>query len=528
MQANLVQFLTGATPAGAAGNGAESKGSSDLFSQMLGDAAMQGGKQQGQSLLKPDMIASALLAQEMDPQKAVALGASTEQLSNLLSQKIGPEEARALLEDMAAMGEQGFGQEPAFDQLQQALEQVEANGDVVEVAELLEQLPAAEEAATPAERAPLMQRMLNWMHGALERTKEGVPQLVQPGQDGTALSLQATLFPAGHDAAEIPQEAVAAAAPKPAQESAEIEIEAAAWEEAAPAIDPVKTTVQAAPVVAVVAPPPLEHVPAWVRKLGQEPGTDTALDDAIAPLSQALGDAPEADEGLPELNLPGSTTAKPVADAAARPATPAFAEQLKPLTAALADVDAVSAPVVDAVGTSPAIAAPASTGHSAAPLHTPAPHAAALPTPHYVNHAPVTEQVHVAVTQATRDGIDHITLQLEPADLGRVEVKMDIALDGKAQLSFVVDKSETLDALSRDARGLERALQEAGVKADAGSMQFNLRQQPQSQFGEAGGEGDGQQAANDNQPGEAAVVAAADGITTHYTINVRDGVDIRA
>jgi flagellar hook-length control protein FliK len=137
----------------------------------------------------------------------------------------------------------------------------------------------------------------------------------------------------------------------------------------------------------------------------------------------------------------------------------------------------------------------------------------------------------MALTTATRDGIDRITLQLEPADLGRVEIKMDIAADGRTQLSFVVDKAETLDALSRDARSLERSLQESGIKADAGSMQFNLRQQPQPQFSDMGGDasdnGPGQQAANDNSA-VAPVASTSDGITKHYTINVRDGVDIHA
>lgn len=46
-----------------------------------------------------------------------------------------------------------------------------------------------------------------------------------------------------------------------------------------------------------------------------------------------------------------------------------------------------------------------------------------------------------------------------------------------------VERPETLELLQRDARGLERALQDAGLRTDSGSLNFNLR-------------GDGQQSAN--------------------------------
>lgn len=95
----------------------------------------------------------------------------------------------------------------------------------------------------------------------------------------------------------------------------------------------------------------------------------------------------------------------------------------------------------------------------------------------YQHRAEVVEQVHVAITRASKAEIDRITIQLDPADLGRVDVMMDVRRDGTTHLIVAADRRETLDMLQRDARGLERALQEAGVKADAGSMEFNMRQQ---------------------------------------------------
>lgn len=152
---------------------------------------------------------------------------------------------------------------------------------------------------------------------------------------------------------------------------------------------------------------------------------------------------------------------------------------------------------------------------------------------------PVTEQVHVAVARAAKDGIDHITIQLDPGDLGRVEVKMHTNADGQTQISFTVDKPSTLDSLSRGAYGLERALQDSGVKTDSGNMQFNLRQQPQPQAFDTGAQGDGnrrqpQQAdagsytanssGSSNTP-EATLAAVA---TRSYSLNLSGNLDIHA
>lgn len=113
---------------------------------------------------------------------------------------------------------------------------------------------------------------------------------------------------------------------------------------------------------------------------------------------------------------------------------------------------------------------------------------------HYANaRVPVPEQVQVAVKQAAKEGMDRILIQLQPEELGRIDVRLDMHVDGRAHIVFTVDKADTFEQLQRDARFLEKALQDAGVQTDAGSMEFNLRQQSQP---EMGGFGDGQQHAH--------------------------------
>ena len=141
---------------------------------------------------------------------------------------------------------------------------------------------------------------------------------------------------------------------------------------------------------------------------------------------------------------------------------------------------------------------------------------------------PATNQVFVQLTRAVQNGENKITIQLRPEELGRVEVKLDIAGDGRVKAMVMADKPETLDLLQRDSRTLERALQESGLKTDNNSLSFNLQgkesnsqgqlstnNQPDSQNNDQSGnetEGD--------STNEAPVPSTAIGMTPDGAINV--------
>lgn len=91
--------------------------------------------------------------------------------------------------------------------------------------------------------------------------------------------------------------------------------------------------------------------------------------------------------------------------------------------------------------------------------------------------AQVLDQVSVHVTKALNDGTDKITIQLKPEHLGRIEVAMEVAADGRMHAVITADNKDTLQLLQRDARDLARALQDAGLQANAGNLSFNLREQ---------------------------------------------------
>ena len=549
MQFSLVQMLSGAgaPPAvlkAAEGDAADISGGKANFAAMLGDANAQQQSGQGRAVPLPVTgVTAKLLAQEIDAAALVdAAPLSDASLQAVLAQPITPAKAKELLtqvevlqasvaeaiaQEQAGFEQSGTPQEQwqqGLGELAEALQEI-ANGEqTVTVGEVVEGLPIATAEPT-TEGVPTLQRMLRWMQAALDAPKETPTQaaIAPSAPDAAVQSLQASLFPAGNDAA--------AATPAPGE--TEDRTDETEHYSQITQITPLAHTQQAG-------------IPAWVHKLTA--GADDIASDEIQLAIPTLR-LPEETPALPEVALPGSDATAlaaplnegPTTRDAYIPATAKFnprpLESLQPLPEQLSVAEAVQAPVIAAHETD--AAQPVANVQALGQLSQAAPnasHLASTPTlaPVYLMNRSPAEQVQVALTTATRDGIDHMTLQLEPADLGRVEVRMEIGNDGRTQLSFLADKPDTLDALARDARSLERALHEAGVKADAGSMQFNLRQQPQPQFGEAAG-GNGQpgqeQAANDHLPtGSTATPAtlAADGITTHYTIDVQDGVDIEA
>jgi len=115
---------------------------------------------------------------------------------------------------------------------------------------------------------------------------------------------------------------------------------------------------------------------------------------------------------------------------------------------------------------------------------------------------PAYEQVAVHVARAGREGIDQIRIQLDPAQLGRVDVRLEIGGDGRVLAVVAADRPETLDLLQRDSRALERALQDACLKTGSDSLSFQLRQQggegAQNGFSRRHGEGGGDAAGSED------------------------------
>eukprot|EP00435_Cladocopium_sp_Y103_P078654 s1_g2393.t1 len=96
-------------------------------------------------------------------------------------------------------------------------------------------------------------------------------------------------------------------------------------------------------------------------------------------------------------------------------------------------------------------------------------------------------------------GVSTFEIRLDPAEMGRVDVKLELAQDGRVTAHLTVEKSETLELLQRDAKALEQALKDAGLDADSDTLNFSLKNGGGDQ---ANGSDADSQTANDDPSGE--------------------------
>lgn len=137
--------------------------------------------------------------------------------------------------------------------------------------------------------------------------------------------------------------------------------------------------------------------------------------------------------------------------------------------------------------------------------------------------APMSEQLAFHMKTAVNEGNSRITIQLDPAELGKLELRLDVGADGKASMVITADNRQALDMLQRDMRGLQQALQDSGLKTDAGSLSFNLRGDQNNQGGQPQQQRNAYGYAQSTEPEDDYITIASKG----YVLNVRDGLDIR-
>ncbi|MBO6676549.1 MAG: flagellar hook-length control protein FliK [Rhizobiales bacterium] len=82
----------------------------------------------------------------------------------------------------------------------------------------------------------------------------------------------------------------------------------------------------------------------------------------------------------------------------------------------------------------------------------------------------------VEITRQAMNGKTQFDIRLDPPELGRLNVRLEMDASGQTRAHLVVERAETLDMLTTDARNLERALQQAGLKTEPGSVSFELAQ----------------------------------------------------
>ena len=86
---------------------------------------------------------------------------------------------------------------------------------------------------------------------------------------------------------------------------------------------------------------------------------------------------------------------------------------------------------------------------------------------------------HIAaeISRHLQNGTSRFEIRLNPPELGRIDVRMEVDNSGNVVARLAVERSETLDLLQRDQRSLERALADAGLDSAKTELEFSLQQQ---------------------------------------------------
>jgi len=165
------------------------------------------------------------------------------------------------------------------------------------------------------------------------------------------------------------------------------------------------------------------------------------------------------------------------------------------------------------------ITAPAQ--HAAPAQSTAAAHAAAAAAPAQAPAVPVANVAFEIAAQSLA-GKNRFEIRLDPPELGRIDVRLEIDNEGHVKSRLIVERAETLDMLRRDAPQLERALQQAGLKTSDNALEFSLRDQTQHRDNEDNGNGRRVGIADDTLP-------ATDTVQHNYgrLLGLGGGLDIR-
>lgn len=342
--------------------------------------------------------------------------------------------------------------------------------------ETREAASTVEEAANDSEAAPEEASA----DSPLTLTAPVAPAVVRPQNSVVTIDLSAFMAPAAApvDATTAPTTPMQTSAPAKTPTTPQ----AAAPQTAAPQTAP---TDAAAPEAPQKIAQPQTAKPTTALETIALPVTPTTPVDARATPRLRAGRGESVDgltaEARPTASVTASATVTPQAAAAgvqtANAVQPAAATT--PTLEKAATVDA--APVGDA--------APAE--HRA--------HAVNETTSTHAGHRATTPAALVAqhIIRRFEGRSTSIDVRLDPAELGRVQVSLEVSADNKVTAVVAAENPATLADLMRSSRELERALQDAGLELDAGGLSFDLAERGENassdsaSSGKSSGRGDG-------------------------------------
>jgi len=123
--------------------------------------------------------------------------------------------------------------------------------------------------------------------------------------------------------------------------------------------------------------------------------------------------------------------------------------------------------------------------------------------------SPAMHKIFMTMQRNAADRIQQLTLQLEPAAMGRVAVNMIFGKNGAMKAHLLVEKQETYQMLSKDSQALEKALKDAGIDLGDNALSFDLAS-GQDQFDQAEAQRNNEQGFHFYMQGEDGEMTAAE------------------
>jgi flagellar hook-length control protein FliK len=270
-----------------------------------------------------------------------------------------------------------------------------------------------------------------------------------------------------------------------------------------PASLPVQVNISPIALVPVVTQP--VGTGASAETVGPDAATDIKGDAAAMPVAARVAEVKPAPS--PQ-DSPSLTTSEPDATSAAPASgTADAAAQVRAPTSERADNSGLSSPLLTQT-MAPVASKPAGSPYPAVPA-----------TPHMpvVQAQPgrIGADIGVEIARMAKGGREDLLIRLDPREMGRIDVRLSFDRDGILRAVMSADSPTALEMLRRESGDLNRALADAGIRADGQSLRFDARGGDQRQ---GGGQGHAGQHGRDDgaSSGGLAGDGASDLVEPHY------------
>jgi hypothetical protein len=283
--------------------------------------------------------------------------------------------------------------------------------------------------------------------------------VASPSTEPSSAESEANAEPLGSKADAAKSAAAVAAAAVGAQQGDTAEANAVAPQTPTPAQTgvipaqapaPLPTTETPPPDLAMVAAPPapVEHQAPTPQRTGRA-DTQRGAKSFEAVVEGGKAEAPPVNAAQTQKTAPS---------------TPAGKDAASSLLALQADAPEIPAPMAQQGGT-PLAQTTAPTQQTASVDHTAA-----------VRATPAAAQVAREIVRRFDGDNTTFDLRLDPPELGRVEVRLDVSRDHRVTAVISADSPQALAELARNARELEQMLNDAGLQLSDSGLSFDLRQ----------------------------------------------------